>query len=85
MPLILYGENIGTIQLKKKGLCHRHGLNVNAFLVEKIADQVALALENSRLVDEAQKNALRDQMIANISSRVPRNPGCRIGITHSHN
>ena len=39
-------------------------------LVEKIADQVALALENSRLVDEAQKSALRDQMIANISTRV---------------
>jgi hypothetical protein len=31
---------------------------------------VALALENSRLVDETQKRALRDQVIANISARV---------------
>jgi len=31
---------------------------------------VALALENSRLVDEAQKNALRNQMIASFSSYV---------------
>ncbi|KXK11919.1 MAG: hypothetical protein UZ14_CFX002002584 [Chloroflexi bacterium OLB14] len=39
-------------------------------LVEKIADQISLALENSRLVEEAQKNATRDQMIANISTRI---------------
>jgi len=69
IPLILHGQKIGTIKLLRKG-------NVAAWserernLVEKIADQVSLALENSRLVDEAQKSALRDQMIANISSRV---------------
>ena len=38
--------------------------------MEKVAAQVALALENSRLVDETQKNAMRNQVIANISSRV---------------
>jgi hypothetical protein len=39
-------------------------------LVEKIADQAALALETSRLVDESQRSSQRDQVIANISSRV---------------
>lgn len=39
-------------------------------MIEKIGEQIALALENSRLVDEAQKSAQRDQLIANISSRV---------------
>jgi GAF domain-containing protein len=69
IPLILHGQNIGNIKL------HRRGMEVNwsekeRELLGKIADQVALALENSRLVDEAQKSAQRDQMIANISSRV---------------
>ena len=69
VPLILYGQTIGTIKLKRKGGIAEWS-DRERMLVEKIADQVALALENSRLVDEAQKGALRDQMIANISSRV---------------
>jgi len=69
IPLILYGQTIGTIKLKRKGGISEWS-DRERVLVEKIADQVALALENSRLVDEAQKSALRDQMIANISSRV---------------
>lgn len=69
VPLTLHGQNIGTIKLKRKNT----GINWSErekVLVEKIADQVSLALENSRLVDEAQKSAARDQMIANISTRI---------------
>lgn len=69
VPLILHGQHIGTIKLKRKGALTTW-TERERVLVEKIADQVALALENSRLVDEAQKSALRDQMIANISTRV---------------
>ncbi len=69
VPLVLYGQNIGTIKLKRKGYATEWSERERT-LVEKIADQVALALENSRLVDEAQKSSLRDQMIANISTRV---------------
>ena len=69
VPLVLYGETIGTIKLKRKGGISEWS-DRERLLVEKIADQVALALENSRLVEEAQKSALRDQMIANISTRV---------------
>jgi GAF domain-containing protein len=69
VPLKLYGQNIGSIKLIRKG-GHTEWSERERALVEKIADQVALALENSRLVDEAQKSSLRDQMIANISTRV---------------
>ncbi len=69
VPLTLYGQTIGTIKLKRKGGFSEWS-DRERLLVEKIADQVALALENSRLVDEAQKSSLRDQMIANISTRV---------------
>ena len=69
VPLILHGENIGNIILKRKGTSTTWSERERV-LVEKVANQVALALENSRLVDETQKNAVRDQVIANISSRV---------------
>ncbi len=69
VPLILHGQKIGGIKLKRKGVATEWS-DRERVLVEKIADQIALALENSRLVDEAQKSAMRDQMIANISTRV---------------
>lgn len=69
VPLILNGQTIGAIKLKRKGEFTNWSDRERA-LVEKIAEQVSLALENSRLVDEAQKSALRDQMIASISTRV---------------
>ncbi|HNN12283.1 MAG TPA: GAF domain-containing protein [Anaerolineales bacterium] len=69
VPLILQGQKIGAIKLKRKGSSISWSER-DRILVEKIADQVALALENSRLVDEAQKNALRDQMIASISTHI---------------
>jgi GAF domain-containing protein len=69
IPLVLHGQRIGTIRLKRKGAGGRWSPRERA-LVEKIAAQISLALENSRLVDEAQKSAIRDQMIANVSARI---------------
>lgn len=68
MPLILHGQRIGSINLKRKS--NEKWSEHERALIEKVAEQVTLALENSRLVDEAQKNALRDQMIANVSTRI---------------
>jgi GAF domain-containing protein len=69
IPLLLKGQNIGNIKLVRKG--SETGWSAKEKeLVAKISDQVALALENSRLVEEAQKSSQRDQLIANISSRV---------------
>jgi GAF domain-containing protein/HAMP domain-containing protein len=69
VPLILYGQTIGNIKLKRKRNSPDWTEREKS-LVEKIADQVSLALENSRLVEEAQKSAVRDQMIAHISTRI---------------
>jgi len=69
VPLILHGQKIGNIMLKRKGSTNTWSERERV-LVEKVANQVALAIENSRLVDETQKNAVRDQVIANISARV---------------
>jgi len=69
VPLVLNGQKIGAIKLKRRGISTSWSEREQQ-LVEKIADQVALALENSRLVDEAQKSAMRDQMIANVSTQI---------------
>ncbi|MBL8099764.1 MAG: GAF domain-containing protein [Anaerolineales bacterium] len=69
VPLVLSGQTIGNIKLKRKSNSPDWTEREKS-VVEKIADQVSLALENSRLVEEAQKSAVRDQMIANISTRI---------------
>lgn len=69
IPLTLQGQKIGNIHLRRKGYTTNWS-DKERTLVEKIAEQISLALENSRLVEEAQQNAQRDQLIANISSRV---------------
>jgi len=69
IPLTLHGQNIGGILLKRKGIDAAWSDRERLF-VENIANQAALALENSRLVEEAQKNAIRNQVIANISVRI---------------
>lgn len=70
VPVVLHGQEIGRIRLKKRKGASDEWTERDRDLVEKISTQVALALENSRLVDEAQKNALRNQMIANFSTYV---------------
>ncbi|MBV6393892.1 MAG: hypothetical protein KPEEDBHJ_03137 [Anaerolineales bacterium] len=69
VPIVLQGQAIGSIRLKRKGLSTQWSERERDF-VDKIANQTALALENSRLVDEAQKSALRNQMIASFSTHV---------------
>jgi GAF domain-containing protein len=39
-------------------------------LIEEVADRLALALENARLLEETQRRAERDRLIANITARV---------------
>jgi GAF domain-containing protein len=69
VPLVLQGQKIGTLRLQKRGT-EKEWSEKDRELVGKIADQAALALETSRLVDESQRSSQRDQVIANISSRV---------------
>jgi GAF domain-containing protein len=69
IPLLLHGEAIGNIKLKRKGIATQWSER-ERMLVSKIAEQISLALENSRLVDDAQKNAARDKLIANVSTRI---------------
>jgi GAF domain-containing protein len=69
VPLLLRGARIGSITL-------RRDQNAPAWtgreqgLIEKIAGQAALALENSQLIEDVQQSARRNQLLANASGRV---------------
>ncbi len=69
IPLTLRGQTIGTIALRRKN-SSKEWTKRERILVEKIAIQAALALDNSRLVNDAQESALRDQMIAQVSGHI---------------
>lgn len=70
VPLILRGQEIGTIGLRRKD--QAYWADADRELAEKIANQIALALENSRLLDETRQRALQEQTVNEISARFSR-------------
>ena len=69
VPITLRGQEIGTIRLRRKETAPAWSQRERELAAE-IAAQVALALDTSRLLEETQKNAARDQMIAGVSNRI---------------
>ncbi len=70
IPLLLRGQEIGSIALQRKD--SEQWTEVERDLVEKIALQVALALENSRLLEETRRRASQQQTVSEISARFGR-------------
>jgi GAF domain-containing protein len=68
VPLELRGQQIGVITL------NRHGdlawTETDRELAQKTAAQVALALENVRLLDETRQRAVQEQMLSEFSARL---------------
>jgi GAF domain-containing protein len=68
-PLTLRGEVIGALGLQDpEG--ERQWTEEEQLLVESVAEQLALALENARLLEETQRRAQRDHLVADITSEV---------------
>ncbi len=70
LPIRLRGQEIGSITLRRQ-----HGMRwteAERELVEKISTQVALALDNSRLLEETRQRALQEQTLSEISARLAR-------------
>ncbi len=66
VPLTLREEIIGHINLAADGEWTPEQRN----LVEVVATQAALALENARLVEESQSSAARDRLLADITGKI---------------
>lgn len=66
IPLILRDQSIGGIQVAGA----RDWTAEEKGMIEAIAAQAALALENARLVEESQSSARREHVVAEITSKI---------------
>jgi GAF domain-containing protein len=69
IPITLHNLKIGEIKVKRKDGSDNWNPREQAML-EEIATQVGLALENARLLDDAQQRAGRERAIGEISARI---------------
>lgn len=69
VPIRLRGQIIGYIDVKSKSK-NRKWTQDDLTLLEAAAERAALALENARLVDSAQRRASREQTISEITSKI---------------
>lgn len=69
VPIKLRGQLIGVLDVRSKN-GQRQWTRDEITLLEAAAERAALALENSRLVDSAQRRAARERIIGEISTRI---------------
>lgn len=69
LPLVLRDQSIGEIQLD---LGDHHLSAEEAEIIDTIAIQTALALENARLLEETQRNAYQEQKLNEMTSMFTR-------------
>ncbi len=69
VPVVLRGEVLGGLQV---GEAHqaREWTEDDLTFMQAVADQVALALDNARLIEETERRAERERQVADISSRM---------------
>jgi GAF domain-containing protein len=69
IPIKFRGQTVGMLEVKsKKGV--RRWTQDEITLLEAAAERAAFALENARLVENAQRRALRERSIGEISSKI---------------
>ncbi|MFZ5879653.1 MAG: GAF domain-containing protein [Chloroflexota bacterium] len=68
IPIELRGQEIGAIRLHRRESAPAWS-SLEGEIAREIAAQVALALDTSRLLEETQKNAARDEMVASVSNK----------------
>jgi GAF domain-containing protein len=67
----LRGQNIGKISLKREKT-ETDWTDKEQDFTEKIASQIALAIENARLLEESQRRAAREQTLNELTTRLSR-------------
>jgi GAF domain-containing protein len=69
VPIVLRGEVLGGLQVSEANQ-GREWTEDDVTFMQAVADQVALALDNARLIEETQQRAERERLVADISSRM---------------
>lgn len=70
VPIVLRGQRIGSLALARRD--DLPWSEAEQTLAVEIAEQVALALENARLLSDAQQRAAQEQMIGELTTRFSR-------------
>ena len=70
LPLKLRGQEIGSISVKRHS--DRRWTESERDLLEKLAAQVALAVENTRLIEETRQRASQEQIVSEVAARFSR-------------
>lgn len=73
IPILLRGHSLGTIVLRKDPQ-EPSWSSDDQELAEEVAAQIAVALENARLLDEARKRVSHQQTVGEISTEIARSP-----------
>jgi GAF domain-containing protein len=68
-PIALRGQQIGVLSLKRKSR-DSGWTEGEQEMASKIATQIALAIENARLLEDSQTRASRERMIGDVSTRI---------------
>jgi len=69
IPIKFRGQTIGVLDVRSK-TGQRHWKQDEIAMLEAAAERAALALENARLVENAQRRAARERAIGDISTRI---------------
>ena len=69
IPIKFRGQTVGVLDVRSKN-GQRHWKQDEIAMLEAAAERAALALENARLVDSAQRRAARERAIGDISNRI---------------
>lgn len=67
VPIILRGQKIGTISIARKG--EATWSQADRAMIEEVAAQVGLAVDNIRLLEEATQRARQEQTIGKLAAR----------------
>ncbi|MBI5942913.1 MAG: GAF domain-containing protein [Chloroflexi bacterium] len=70
IPLTLRGVRIGTLKLSAATDINREWTSDEIAIARATAERTALALENARLLQEAQKRAAKERAVGQISARI---------------
>jgi GAF domain-containing protein len=69
IPIKFRGQTVGVLDVRSK-TGQRHWKQDEVAMLEAAAERAALALENARLVESAQRRAARERAIGDISTRI---------------
>jgi GAF domain-containing protein len=68
-PVVIHGQEIGVLRLED-ATPDREWTSTEKALLEAVAGEVAIAIENARLIEQTQRDAQREQTISAITGQI---------------